>query len=695
MSSNFTNLKLVVPRSLEFPEPEALAPTLTQVKLRTPAITALQPTAAPGSEIRVEIPELSQCFLDPSTSTVCFTVELTGSLDNSSLSSTTFSPQSASRGANPTEVGIFGDSIFYTALLPWKPKRPPSARNVAYLLGGGWSFFKRYQLHCNANVLVDDIEKPGVLNHHLSMYTGGLNYHYGNWHAGRYVLRADDHGSSITTVLVNANDNISLLARKYDTVEGTDAYGTSSNLARDLIFGKRWQSKRDNTNKLPFDTTEDVALDRLDSGKQSSKSTSTVSAENSANSSLLNFLEIQLPANCIQIYNGSNVKSTTVTAANSDKKLYSTTSGESYSITAKSDLKWSYVQNISLNLIGLIGANNPEQLLPMFVGPYRLTFIINDYENFFYSGTTTMTLDNLKFLQFEFVGNYIRIDNGETLGRIFERLPTQGQIAVKTTGYTYNSVYTNQGSSGMNEYPVGARKGAVKMFIIAWQPQQSSNAVEGQGIGKPIEGELASVNPALTSQTSMVINGKFYPETGLDPLLKPADTYNNNLECMGMNLDATHKPILTPQQWLTCVANPGNLFTRLNQQLSSNPGILHLWKPYIAHYLGSNEKYPVYLGGGPDFCFLDDVEAATGEINIHNTSPRLLKERLTGFNLFINTERMAKKEYVSGTSTMTGSTFFKANHQENLPCPGVFHIYTHFDAVVIFDLIAKQVFIRQ
>lgn len=576
--TSYFGVETAIPNELQFPPPVAVPAGIQQTHIRIPAKTSLPSSVTASQEITIEIPELSNCFLDPSTTALSFTVEFEGDL---------------SKTAGTADLLHPVNSV-------------PSETNPAFIIGSGWNLFNRYTLWLNGNVLADDISYPGLVENYLNLYTGGISWHHGNWHSGNMCHKLDDYGTSIGAVITVANKKGKL---------GTDNVTNGS-----------------------------------------------ASAEYAANNAIVYSKSTGHKMNPEGYVDSTVTTSQTFIAPNGDAKP-----------------RWKYRMNVTIPMMGILGANN-SKLVPLFNGPFRLTLFCNDINNVFSDNTTTMKAEKYHFTEFEFIGTYLRVSDGP-FQQILSALPTPGVISMRTTSFTYSNIMTSSGAMGIQEYPIAARRASTKMFLITWQPGGGSS---DSNQAEPIEKMLCSVNPNLTTHSCIVINGEFYPKQGVDPLFKPMDTMFQNLVTMNMAYDPLTRPAFNHLQWLKCYSDVANHGGKLASKAGANGDVaagdvenekLSWWTPYVGYYKGP-EHQGVNLGGGAN---------------------PIKKHMLHNWNLLINTEHVSKRGFLSGTSTLTGSCFLKANHysgialDQKINVPGVFHIYTYFDAIVAFNLTNKSV----
>lgn len=619
-SSILQNVQMAFPKEFEYPMVTSLSSGISQTKIRIPAITALPAQTPPSYEIRVEIPELANCFLDPETTAVHFTVHYSG--DFKGVPDKGILPNAA--GTAITAFSDLDQSYRHTPVI-WEDFISGSA--PAYLIGDGHNLFNRYSVWLNGNVLTDDIQNPGILSHYLKGMTSGIDNEYGSWLEGDMTLNLEDKGASLGCPLMCLiSDGVS------DAIRVTYA-----------------------ANSIVVKNSSGAAV------------------------SPINYLAGGTGAGPADFANHT----------------------------------WEFSMNYTIRLLGLMGKNN-SRMIPMFTGPIRLCFYTNAIENMFARAATPLRMLNYRFENFEFCSNYYRLTR-EPFSSIVGALPT-GVFLLKTGSFAYSNHITGEGSSGQQDYAITTRRAANKFFLITWQPTRSQTATDYDGIGLPVESHLCSVNPNLTTFTGLYINGESYPKQGLDPLFKPMDTYFDNLHTLKVGYKLPGNSDFNFSSWLVSASD---FSKKANSTVTANYGVsagtmgtnvagcLNLWRPYSAYYLGNAALSINYMGGirpqdfDPKHAVVAIARLKEGKFKdissgiadtpfcSQRTGP-LRRYLLCNFSLAIDTE-ISRGNYLSGISTYTGSTFFRANYKEPLPCGGVYHIFTYHDALVAFNPSDKTV----
>lgn len=795
-----------IPAELEFPTPVTVPEGLRQIQIRIPAKSTLPSGsggASVGTEIIVEVPEISNAFLDPTTTFISARVRLVGDFTANNATAaantylTTTDGQTTATGitdfinnrplfgtADPSRT--FPVTIKGVADPPtlWQKASYPSSVNPGYILGSGWNFFNQYLVMFNGNVPGERILNPGILDQHLNAYTGGISWQYGNWHTGDLTIRLEDKGTNIGAVLLDLNREWGMGVDPTPT----NIFGTSNGKTvglRGVNYGDQTWTAGPNINTAgTVDNGYIPGTDFIRPGANGAARLGAVIDYNSYTGVYYRRYTLAAAANAPNalIIQDQSGKKTTSDGRGVGADGYGTWCG------AVKQTTWSYNMDLAIPLFGVMGSGN-DKLVPMFNGPIRLQFYTNDLNNIFTQGATNMKATALQFLSFEFVATYYEM-SPSLLNQVRSALPVPNIITSRITSFEYGNIATQQGISGMFEYPLPTRKASTKLWLITWQPLASSNLGPVGGMNIPIEKNLASVCPNLTSPTQIVINNEFYPRQGLDCLNRPMDVFMQNLIALNMAYDAITRPAFNYTAWLKMACDLGNRISQTNYaypaisttaatgtgvnagggfsawdfgsiDLATAPNVtdvagdteanstVSLWTPYLSYYAGT-QMLGINLGGGligSDVSVLDTVDdvgnvnskpiripsagttaaigGATYAVNLNLQNGKSIstdtsyanyrskyflanpirKNLVNQWDLLINTEAFSRRNFLCGTSTLTGAIFLRATHSPQtwgpvnnqstgLPCPGVFHFFCMYDALVAFVLDQKSVLWR-
>jgi hypothetical protein len=233
--------------------------------------------------------------------------------------------------------------------------------------------------------------------------------------------------------------------------------------------------------------------------------------------------------------------------------------------------------NFDLHIPGILGSGN-NRMLPMFVGPYRISLWVDVTTNFFqtdfgqqapnplaqWAPTTSQFAVNSVW----FVGETYRCDV-PTFNSVMASLPKQNTFIFRTTAWTVSSVNFPVGTLGQTDWLIPPRKASVKTVYCLPSPGITNPAAAGACAGAPcnIWGKYGWVNPNLTTNTCILVNGTQYPQQGQDPMNRPADIWVALLEANKTWSNMGTKPAIAPQNFYVCDSITG-------VGLAANPNII-------------------------------------------------------------------------------------------------------------------------
>ena len=131
---------VVLPREFMYGSPPVLEGLLTK-EIRCPTYTTLNQLGSVNNVAQIVIPESPNTFLDPSTSYISISATITMGVK-----------------ADFCGTGSDGAKVPTTATVQG---------NAAILGSGGWSMCNRVTTYHNSNVLLDDLQSPGVFVNHF------------------------------------------------------------------------------------------------------------------------------------------------------------------------------------------------------------------------------------------------------------------------------------------------------------------------------------------------------------------------------------------------------------------------------------------------------------------------------------------------------------------------------------------------
>ena len=176
-----------------------------------------------------------------------------------------------------------------------------------------------------------------------------------------------------------------------------------------------------------------------------------------------------------------------------------------------------FVFEYALPLIGILGSGSDKMIPVGNLLGLRLELTMDSYSNFTVSKSGG-AITGCTISEFEFVGNYIELDNGPQ--SIIEAQNPQ-KIYIRSQSYRTSTNTLAGGTSGLNDVLIGTRVSSLKSFFMTCSP---SNALEKK---------FASVNPNLTQGTCLVAGGLQIPQRTLNPSYHPADCFVELQKALG------------------------------------------------------------------------------------------------------------------------------------------------------------------
>jgi hypothetical protein len=197
----------------------------------------------------------------------------------------------------------------------------------------------------------------------------------------------------------------------------------------------------------------------------------------------------------------------------------------------------------------------------MFIGPYKISLFADDTSNFmwwdlapFMNGTgrefiaptnnfapSDVTYTNsLHITNIFFQCDYIQCD-GPSFAIVMSQLPIPDTFALRTTAWTSASTLIPVESQGTVDLAIPIRRASLKCCYTLFSPAR--NPVTAPA------GKFEWVNPNLGANTLIHINGKPYPQMGLDPTNRPNEVFKNFLLTIGTWNNDGPKSCIRPENF--------------------------------------------------------------------------------------------------------------------------------------------------
>jgi hypothetical protein len=671
-----------------------------------------------GQEIIINIPPIPNGWIDPSTTYLSMKVTLSGKYledrlftgDNSTFSDTTdkISAQGTSNQTSLKQYSacsrVYGQYDGEGDVYNYKTAKGlffSSLKSIGYFNSNAWCLFKRYQLYANNSKLLEDIDEIGKLSSimnpltrsqstytsahaHLDDVTGVFPGHRfailrsfiaeGGDVADAGRLQIGSKGIGIwpaaagTNALTDAQiDSILDSSHKVQS-DGSVLYPTAYNtdqkkyirMHNALIHEGSSIKQHDNVYISPSGTVQILSPTEESDYYQYLRGDAVMPAVPLSLSNLcLDSQGFHIWSHQLLRHDEGKLNSRSLYQGCLDSVSGVDVGVKSW-VGAEKFTTWTHTVDVTLPLIGILGANN-EKLYPCTY-PTQIRLIMEDINK---SVSVPPTMYDLKLTipKIEFCCNYLRLDSG-AMTQVLQSLPIPGVIPMRTTSFTHSSVLLDQGVSGPVQQLVSSRRASMKALFISFEKNDPKNIAEGV---------YNSVNPNLGANTYLQVNGIYYPQMMLNPSENPADCYNQLLTTLNMTQSALLRPSIHYNNYIRSddFMQGYNIFAK---------------KACLAGPLG---EYAVngfifdtnlrHIDKNLGFC-RNIVDGGLASVSRSSFCGR------NQFYLAIDTEHFGRRGFLSGISTLGGSCFMNLNIIKPLSTSYVVHYFNFHDMLLAFNL---------
>jgi hypothetical protein len=671
-----------------------------------------------GQEIIINIPPIPNGWIDPSTTYLSLKLTIKGKylenrLFNGNNSEEVDSNQYVIGRTNSEKVSLnhyaasinknggFDESGEVYEMKSDKGLYFSKLKSIGYFNSNSWCLFRRYQLYANNSKLLEDIDEIGKLasimnpltrsqstytssHAHLDDVTGVYPGHrfailrsfvceggdiadagrlqIGSKAFGIWPVAAAD--SQLTEAQIDSVIDSNFKVNGDGSVRYPSAYDTDEKkftrmhnaLMHDFAYKRSsdvFIQEASGEVYLPISISEHIIPEYLrgDSVLQA--------APLSLQNLCLDSQGFHIWANQLLRHDHNKTANRTVYQGLVDSISGTDVTGKSW-IGADNFTTWSHTVDVTLPLIGILGANN-EKLYPCTY-PTQIRLITEDVKKFV-SLPPTMYDVTLSIPKIEFCCNYLRLDSG-AMTQVLQSLPIPGVIPMRTTSFTHSSVLLDQNVSGPVQQLVSSRRASMKALFISFEKLDATMVAEGV---------YNSVNPNLGSNTYLQVNGIYYPQMMLNPSESPADCYNQLLTTLNMTQSALLRPSIHYNNYL-----------RSDQPIQGFNPIAK--KATLA---GSLTEYSIqHLGFSGSLRHIDKSFAVCRKI-IKKGFEGVDEGYFCGRNQFylaIDTEHFGRRGFLSGISTLGGSCFMNLNITQPLSTAFLVHYFNFHDMLIAFNL---------
>lgn len=707
-----------IPNELNFEPITSIPPGYSMVQYKVPSYNNIPSPTTDGTEIQLNIPHTENTFLDPSTTYLDVAVDIECDFS--------FPLVENGRSAHLKNPGDFLEAIC-----------------LNYLRGPAWTMFKRYQVYANNAILIEDIDEVGILTSMMNNLSKsqsttvsgaafgedendltpgakfGFCYAYVVPLFNRMSTRT---GNFVRTYTINANNGALTMPNAIEanktiapTVSG--GYLDATDLRKFTYGGYDEEYSMFRKEEVPIVKTPFAKPPALYSTVIDQEG---ITPEPEEMITQLGGLYCVYPNDAIN----QSAHAVNVAFGNASSPLFetyypvlraadgATTFMDVYSTTGTlnrryrpgvlDSVRFGVATNIdpvasipnvavvnaaprrlqfstrfALPLFGLLGANNPK-LYPLFAGPTQIRLTVENVTKFLRLGVG-MQANSLSFSirEVNFCANQLVLSN-DALRAVLQRLPTQGLIPIRCTTFTHSSELLNTGAQGLQQLLVASRRSSMKALFISYERSQDQERI--------VEGKYASIHPNIGASTHLFLNNTMYPRHGIDMRRNAADAYQQLLISLNQTQSALMRPNIRFSEFRSNDARYQILPDMVRKAV--------FMRPSVAGYVAGEDDAAVapFVGFNPD--------VAQG-FAMHPIEPYLFEQYGKPLRLgrnkaytVIDTEHYAKRDFVSGVSTLTGNTFFNLQIEAPITSAYVVHFFNYHDAIVAFDVMGKNVTIK-
>lgn len=303
-----------------------------------------------------------------------------------------------------------------------------------------------------------------------------------------------------------------------------------------------------------------------------------------------------------------------------------------------------------------------------------------------------MKLSSVVITRVRWWGNVLSVSD-KIMSQIRAELPDPNLYTARAVSWNVTSIQLPQGVQGMQQIPLNLRKYSVKYLHTTFAP----NGVPGTTLSSTAGSanvnvglKYAGLNPNLGANTVYYLNGRRYPDAGLDPSNYPEQTMAENLKAWEVWTNGGPRPSVDMANFK--VADPN---------LLGNGNIA-----------GSTARAPYFRARGWSHGIFNTAPAAPGlrswigtctppitgcawaatnnTITMGSGYPAI---NLAGnrhvssqdFWLGVNTEILPEKGYFSGTTLNSTGNYLQLNIETPTAIPYTINIISMFDGFLTWD----------
>jgi len=197
--------------------------------------------------------------------------------------------------------------------------------------------------------------------------------------------------------------------------------------------------------------------------------------------------------------------------------------------------------NFNIPLPGILGMGSAGKMIPIFLGPHRISFMLEQLTNILFAGVPNKqpadrsSLNTYKVLRAELVCQRITLESG-----LFNKViaATGGELKLRANTFTVCSNFLPAATTGTIDLPLSVRCSSAKLLATSFSVDNAH--------GKCFSG----VQPNA-SFLSYFINGRNIPTTMSNFIISPNDQFYRTLQSFGVYSTTNGKGNIVPKAFMS------------------------------------------------------------------------------------------------------------------------------------------------
>lgn len=305
-----------------------------------------------------------------------------------------------------------------------------------------------------------------------------------------------------------------------------------------------------------------------------------------------------------------------------------------------------------------------------------------------------MRLSSVVMTRVRWWGNVLTVSD-KIMTQIRAELPDPNLYTARAVSWNVTSIQLPQGVQGMQQIPLNLRKYSVKYLHTTFAPNgvpATTLSATGGSANVNVGLKYGSLNPNLGANTVYYLNGRRYPDAGVDPSNYPEQTMAENLKAWEVWTNSGPRPSVDMANFK--VADP-NLLGNVNIVGSTNRAAYFRSKGW-SHGIYNTAPAAPGLRGWQSSCLPSIYGSPTpGTNQTLVLAGGVPATNLAGsrhvasqdFWLGVNTEILPEKGYFSGTTLNSTGNYLQLNIETPTAIPYTINIISMFDGFLTWDFL--------